>query len=208
VRHEDDFGNGTLDLSNDDSGGATAETPDRPGAGLERLFPLVYDELRLVAHRHLGRGPATLTTTELVHEVYLKLLEGRAVAWQDRVHFFALASRAMRFILVDRARTRSAAKRGGPGGPVTLTDGAAVGEDRSADLVAIDEALDRLAGHSPRLAELVQYRFFGGMSYEEIAEVTGLSVPTAKRDWARARTWLLRFMDDGQAQAPAARPSS
>lgn len=175
--------------------------PARSAAELELLFPVVYDELRRVAHRSLGRqGPSTLGTTELVHEVYLKLLEGQAVGWDHRAHFFALASRAMRFILVDRARARSAAKRGGRGSPVTL-DEAVAGADRSEDLLAIDEALERLAGHSDRLARLVQYRFFGGMAYEEIAEVTGLSVPTVKRDWARARTWLHRFMDEAAPPA-------
>lgn len=167
-------------------------------SALDELFPIVYDELRQVAHRHLARGGAgaTVTTTELVHEAYLKLVDGNAATWQDRAHFFALASRAMRFVLVDRARARSAAKRGGRRAPITLDDQVAAPEDRSDDLLAIDQALDRLAAESERLGQLVEYRFFGGMSYEEIAEVTGMSVPTAKRDWARARAWLSRFMQD------------
>jgi RNA polymerase sigma factor (TIGR02999 family) len=160
------------------------------------LFPLVYDELRKVA-RHQLRGDrhATLTTTELVHDVYLRLIDSQRISWQDRPHFLALASRAMHFILVDRARARSAAKRGGHEQAVTWTDRIAVSGGGSDDVLAIDEALGRLAAHSERLGRLVQYRFFGGMSYEEIAAVTGLSVPTVKRDWARARTWLVRFMD-------------
>jgi len=183
-----------------------AATPPTGDAELERFFPLVYDELRTVAHRQLGRqGPATLSTTDLVHELYVKLLEGQRVGWVDRPHFFALASRAMRFIVVDRARARSAAKRGGPGVAVTLPEGGVAAEDRAEEVVALDEALERLAAHSERLAQLVQYRFFGGMSYEEIAEVTGLSVPTTKRDWARARTWLHRFMEEFPGAAAPAR---
>lgn len=165
---------------------------------LEQLFPVVYEELSALARRHRHRqGESTLSTTEVVHEVFLRLVEGERVGWQDRAHFFALASRAMRFILVDRARARSALKRGGPTAVITLVDGDEGVADRSDDLLAIDEALERLAAHDSRLATLVQYRFFGGMSYAEIGEVTGVSVPTAKRDWARARTWLHRFMADG-----------
>lgn len=171
---------------------------------LDRLFPIVYDELRQVAHRHLARGGvgATITTTELVHETYLKLVDGSAATWQDRAHFFALASRAMRFVLVDRARARSARKRGGRQAEITLDDQHAATADRAEDLLAIDQALERLGRESTRLANLVQYRFYGGMSYEEIAEVTGRSVPTVKRDWARARTWLYRFMQTPDGSAP------
>ncbi|HUG27425.1 MAG TPA: ECF-type sigma factor [Gemmatimonadales bacterium] len=168
------------------------------GSPLEQLFPLVYEELRALARRHRRRqGETTLSTTDVVHEVFLRLVEGERVGWHDRAHFFALASRAMRFILVDRARARSASKRGGGMAVITLVDGDAAIADRSNDLLAIDEALERLEARSSRLALLVQYRFFGGMSYPEIAEVTGVSVPTTKRDWARARTWLYRFMAEG-----------
>ncbi|MFN2315040.1 MAG: ECF-type sigma factor [Gemmatimonadales bacterium] len=170
---------------------------------LEALFPVVYQELLALARRHLNRqGPSTLTTTEVVHEVFLRLAEGERVGWQDRAHFFALASRAMRFILVDRARARAALKRGSGMPVITLVDGDAPLIDRSEELLAIAEALERLAAHDTRLATLVQYRFFGGMSYAEISEVTGVSVPTAKRDWARARSWLYRFMAEGAGPAP------
>lgn len=167
---------------------------------VDRLFPLVYDELRRIAHLHLARrSPGnTLTTTALVHETYLKLVDGRAATWQDRAHFFALASRAMRFVLVDHARSRTAQKRGGVARVVTLEEGDVASEDRSDELLSIDQALDHLARASDRLAQLVQYRFFGGMSYEEIAEVTGVSVPTVKRDWARARAWLFSYMQEGE----------
>jgi RNA polymerase sigma factor (TIGR02999 family) len=165
-------------------------------AALDALFPIVYAELRGIAHKHRARQRAsdTITTTALVHEAYLKLVDGQSASWQDRAHFFALASRAMRFVLVDHARASSAQKRGAGARDVSLDEALIPAEDRSEDLVAIDEALTRLQQHSERLADLVQYRFFGGMSYEEIAEVTGLSVPTVKRDWARARTWLYQFM--------------
>jgi RNA polymerase sigma factor (TIGR02999 family) len=179
------------------AGGADGVSP------LEQLFPVVYEELQGLARRHRQRqGETTLSTTEVVHEVFLKLVQGQHVGWNDRAHFFALASRAMRFILVDRARARSAIKRGAGGVVVTLVDEEAEAADRSGDLIAIEEALGRLAARDGRLARLVEYRFFGGMSYAEIAEVTGLSVPTAKRDWARARSWLYRFMEEGAEPAP------
>lgn len=171
---------------------------------VDQLFPLVYEELKRIAHRHLARqfGGQTLTTTALVHETYLRLVDAAGATWQDRAHFFALASRAMRFVLVDHARARTAEKRGGARREVTLEDRHLVQDDRVEELLAIDQALERLAADSPRLGQLVQYRFFGGMSHEEIAEVSGLSVPTIKRDWARARAWLYRYMQEEDGAAP------
>mgnify|MGYP001611343815 CR=1 FL=1 len=165
------------------------------------LYPIVYDELRRLAHSHRTRhGPSdTLNTTAIVHEAYLRLAEGDAVRWNDRSHFLALASRAMRFVLVDHARAQSAEKRGGGVRDISLDEAVLPPEDRSDDLLAIDEALTRLEGHDTRLAQLVQLRFFGGLSYEEVAAVTSLSVPTVKRDWVRARTWLYRFITEGAA---------
>jgi RNA polymerase sigma factor (TIGR02999 family) len=165
---------------------------------LDALFPVVYDELRGVAHRHIARQGQgqTLTTTALVHEAYLKLVDSSRVSWADRAHFFAIASRAMRFVLVDHARARVAEKRGGEQRDVSLSEGQVASGDRPEELLEINEALDALALKSERLSQLVHYRFFGGMGYEEIAEVTGLSVPTVKRDWARARAWLYSFMRD------------
>lgn len=161
----------------------------------DRLFVQVYDELRRIAHARLREArPETLSTTGLVHELYLRLVDQSRVSWSDRAHFLALASRAMRCILVDHARASSAEKRGGGRAPVTLTDSASVGTEAGADLLALDEALEKLTSRSERLGKLVEYRFFGGLSYEEIAEVTSLSVPTVKRDWSRARTWLHRWM--------------
>ena len=152
-------------------------------------FGAVYDELRHLAHRLLRRhGPGeTLNTTALVHEAYLKL-DGRAAA--DRAHFFALAARAMRFILVDHARAHHAAKRGGRG--VTFGPAHDVADLRADEVLALDEALTRLAAEHVRLAAAVELRFFGGLTYEEVAEAQGVSVRTAKRDWALARAWLHR----------------
>lgn len=171
---------------------------------VDALFPIIYEELRGIAHRHLARraGMATLSTTELVHETYLKLMDGANVEWRDQAHFAAIASRAMRFLLVDRARARSARKRGGPARPVTLDDEHAATSTGADDLLAIDDALERLAAVDSRLGHLVEYRFYAGMNYEEIAEVTGRSVPTAKRDWVRARAWLYRFMGDDPESVP------
>ncbi len=166
---------------------------------IDALYPMVYDELRKLAHQHRQRQAPTetLSTTALVHEAYLRLSDGAGTRWHDRAHFFALASRAMRFVLVDHARARSAEKRGGGAREISLDESALPHEDRSDHLLAIDEALTRLEQHDARLGQLVQLRFFGGLSYEEVAEVVQLSVPTVKRDWARARAWLHRFISEG-----------
>jgi RNA polymerase sigma factor (TIGR02999 family) len=176
------------------------DTPPATPSALDELFPRVYDELRQLAHRQLGRvGEAgTVNTTGLVHEAYLKLSRGQEPEWHDRSHFFALAARAMRFILVDRARERLAAKRDG-GQPLTLDEARAGAVDAPEQLLAIHEAVERLEQVSPRLAEVVHLRFFAGFGHEEVAELMGVSVPTVKRDWARARTWLHRFMTEGSA---------
>lgn len=160
------------------------------------LYAHVYDDLRLAAHQRLGRyrSGQTLNTTALVHEAYLRLVDQSQMRWQDRAHFLALASRAMRFILIDHVRSRTAQKRGGADEDVPLEAVQVAVEDQAADLLALNEALEQLAAHSSRLAQLVEYRFFGGLTYEEIASVTQMSVPTVKRDWARARAWLFRAM--------------
>ena len=172
-------------------------------AALDRLMPLVYDELRRIARlRRAGDGGATLDTTGLVHDAYLRLIDGTRVAWRDRAHFFAVASRAMRFVVVDHARARQAQKRGGAADPLPLDRVQVAAEARAAELVALDDALDRLAAHDARLAEVVELRFFGGLTHDEVAEVTGRSVPTIKRDWARARGWLHRFMQGASPGGP------
>lgn len=153
-------------------------------------FDAVYDELRRLAAAMLRRHTPgdTLNTTALVHEAYLKLGDGSGAA--DRAHFFALAARAMRFILVDHARARHAAKRGGH--RVTLGPAHDVADLRADEVLALDEALSRLAAERERLAETVELRFFGGLTHDEVAEARGVSVRTAKRDWELARAWLHR----------------
>jgi RNA polymerase sigma factor (TIGR02999 family) len=165
-------------------------------AALNDLFGHVYEALREIAHQRLSRyrPGETLQTTALVHEAYLKLVDQTQVELQDRAHFLALSSRVMRTVLIDYARARSAGKRGG-GVPALPLDAVQVAaDDRAADLLALDEALDRLAAYDERLSQIVEYRFFGGLTFDEIAVASGRSVPTAKRDWKRARIWLHRVM--------------
>ncbi|HXE56651.1 MAG TPA: ECF-type sigma factor [Gemmatimonadales bacterium] len=161
---------------------------------LDRILPLLYGELRELAGRVLARerAPVTLLPTDLVHEAYLKL-GGSRLAARDRAHFLAIAARAMRQVLVDRARRRLAAKRGGDAVPVTLSDAEAqvelaLGPD---ELVALDDAL---AGLEPRQRQLVECRFFGGMEEAEVAEALGVSVRTVRREWVKARAWLYRAL--------------
>ncbi len=159
---------------------------------IDRLFPLVYDELRRIAHRALQRERSdhTLGTTGVVHEAYLKLVDQTRVGWRDRAHFFAVAALAMRRILVDYARRHRRAKRGGGARPVTLDEGVVSLDERAENLVALDEALTRLSALNPRLSRIVECRFFGGLTEEEIAEALGVTTRTVKRDWAKARGWL------------------
>ena len=159
---------------------------------LDGLTSLLYDELREIAHRHRARDShdATLATTALVHEAYLKLVDQSRAQWTDRAHFLALAAVAMRHILTDRARARLAAKRGGARDVVTFDDETVASEDRPGALLQIHEALDRLAGLDARIASVVEYRFFGGLTHEEIAAALGITVRTVERDWAKARVLL------------------
>lgn len=172
------------------------ESRDGNDEALDVLYPLVYDELRQIAHHRLlkYRPGDTLNTTALVHEAFLKLVNQSGLSPKDRSHFFALASRAMRFIMVDYARSKSAEKRGGDGMAVPLSQVQIGVESKAHEMLSLDQALETLTLHSERLGKLVEYKFFGGLTHEEIAEVTGLSVPTIKRDWRRARTWLYRLM--------------
>jgi RNA polymerase sigma factor (TIGR02999 family) len=159
---------------------------------MDRLFPLVYGELRRIAHRQLqGERPGhTLGTTGLVHETYLKLVDQNRVEWRDRGHFFALAARAMRRILVDYARRYRALRRGGGVRPLALHDDDAATDERSDTLIALDEALERLSEMNPRLSQVVECRYFGGFTEEETAEALGMTTRTVQRDWAKARGWL------------------
>ena len=159
---------------------------------VDYLFPLVYDELRRIAHIHLSgeRSDHTLSTTALVHEAYLRLVDQSRTGWQDRAHFCAVASRAMRRILIDYARRRTTQKRGGSQHRISLDDTELAVDEKAAVLVALDEALDRLSGFDERCANVVEMRFFGGLEEREIAEVKGVSVRTVRRDWVKARAWL------------------
>jgi len=159
---------------------------------LDRILPLVYEELRAIAHRRLAAREAgsTLVTTGLVHEAYLKLVDQSSAQWRDRAHFLALASVAMRHVLLDRAKARARVKRGGVRQRITLDDAIGSVEDQAESLLEIDDALDRLARIEPRLARVVECRFYGGLSEEEIAEALGVTVRTVERDWAKARMLL------------------
>jgi RNA polymerase sigma factor (TIGR02999 family) len=161
-------------------------------AALAHVFPLVYDELRQLAHRQLQRESSghTLSTTALVHEAYIRLIDQTRVQWNGRAHFMAIAATAMRRILVDRARSHRALKRGGPLRRVPLESLDLAAEDRADVLLALNDALDRLQQLNERQARVVECRFFGGMTEEETAEALGIGLRTAKRDWAKARSWL------------------
>jgi RNA polymerase sigma factor (TIGR02999 family) len=159
-----------------------------------RLMAAVYADLRRVARRRLGaeRADHSLAPTALVHEAYLRLVGLRRVRWQNRSHFYAIAARVMRRILVDHARSHAAAKRGDAGLRVPLGEHLGATMPRDVQLLDLDAALDRLAAIDPRLGDLVVLRYFGGLTVEEAAEVLGLSPATVKRDWMRARAWLFR----------------
>jgi RNA polymerase sigma factor (TIGR02999 family) len=159
-----------------------------------RLMAVVYDDLRRVARRRLRaeRADHSLAPTALVHETYMRLVDLRRVHWQNRAHFFAIAARVMRQILVDHARAHVAAKRGGAGCRVLLAEHVATTMPRDIHLLDLDAALGKLAAINARLANLVELRFFGGLTVEEAAEVLGLSPATVKRDWTRARACLFR----------------
>ena len=161
----------------------------------DRLVPELYDELRRIAHRQLARGgPGTLNTTALVHEAYLKLADGSGPSRVDRGHFLALAAVTMRHILLDRAKARVAVKRGGGRRQITLEDDLVSPDDQALALLQLEEALNRLATLSPRLARVVEFRFFGGLSNEEIATALGVTPRTVERDWAKARMLLRRAL--------------
>jgi RNA polymerase sigma factor (TIGR02999 family) len=161
---------------------------------LDELTPLVYEELRHRAARYLRRERPnhTLQTTALIHEAYLRLVDAKDVQWQGRAHFFAIAANLMRRILVEHARRRNADKRGGSFIRVPLDEAVAVAKEVDVDLLAIDEALDRLAAIDPQQARVIELRFFSGLSVEETAEALGVSPKTVKRDWSMARAWLRR----------------
>jgi RNA polymerase sigma factor (TIGR02999 family) len=166
---------------------------------LDELLPMVYSELRRIAELRMRRERKdhTLNATALVHEAYLKLMDQGDVSWQNRAHFFAISSRLMRQILIDYARKHNAEKRGG-GTPDTLLDGKEIPiGDRADELIALDEALERLAAFDERMARVVEYRFFGGLTIDETSAVLDVSPMTVKRDWRKAKAWLYRELKAG-----------
>ena len=169
-------------------------------AALDKLMPLVYDELHRMAKRYMGRQQIgrTLQTTALIHEAYLRLIGQPAKRWQNRSHFFAVSAQAMRHVLVDYARSRHYAKRGGGAPAVSLDEAAFVSNERAAELLALDEALTELAELHRRQSRVVELRFFGGLSVEETAEVLKVSPDTVLRDGRMAKAWLHRALSRGK----------
>jgi RNA polymerase sigma factor (TIGR02999 family) len=171
---------------------------------VEKLLPLVHGELRRIAKRHMAgeRPDHVLQATALVNEVYLRLIDIRRVQWQDRAHFFAMAARLMRRVLVDFARARDNQKRGGALHRVTFDQNLPVASDSPEDLIAIDDALRALAEQYERKAQVVELRFFGGLSVEETAEVLKISQETVMRDWKFAKNWLMRELSRNATGRP------
>jgi len=183
------------DESNVSHDGAVAPRPRAPSHrrdSLDALMPEAYEELRIIARHQLVRRErgGTLSTTGLVHEAYLKLAEQSRKAWRDRGHFFALASVVMRHVLVDRAKARGALKREGKLERISLDSNELAADDQAEALLLLNDAIDRLADVEPRLAQVVDCRFFGGLTDEEIAEALGVTVRTVQRDWVKARMLL------------------
>jgi RNA polymerase sigma factor (TIGR02999 family) len=168
-------------------------------AALDQLVPIIYQELHRQAQRYLRReSPGhTLQTTALVHEAYLRLVDQREARWQNRAQFFGVAAQLMRRILVDHARRHQAAKRGGSAIQVPFEEGAVAAAESEVDLVALDDALTRLAALDPQQARVVELRYFTGLGIEETAEALGVSPATVKREWAMARAWLKRELGEG-----------
>jgi RNA polymerase sigma factor (TIGR02999 family) len=169
-------------------------------AALDKLLPLVNAELRQLARRYMRReSPGhTLQTSALVNEAYLRLIDQKQVQWQNRAHFFGIAAQLMRRILIDHARSHHYAKRGGGAIKVSLDEAAAVTEARAAELLAVDEALEKLTAMDARKGRIVELRFFGGLTEEETAEVMDISTPTVQREWRAAKAWLRRMLTEGK----------
>lgn len=170
-------------------------------AAMDELFPVIYDQLHGIAHRILSseRSDHTLSTTALVHEAYFKLVDQRRVNWQDRAHFCAIAAQAMRRILVDYARRRKARKRGGAAVHLSLDENTVAIDQQAGLLVSLDAALNRLQDLNRRLAQVVDLRFFGGLTEEEMSEVLDISARTVRRDWVKARAWLYKELNPDEA---------
>lgn len=177
--------------------GAHATLESHSRTTLDQLMPVLYGELRDAAKKQLARGPEadTLSATGLVHEAYLKIARQNSLSWRDREHFMALAALAMRHVLVDRAKARLRRKREGSARPVTLDDHLVADARQPEMLLQINDALERLAAEAPRLARIVEYRFFGGFSEPEIADALGVTVRTVQREWVKARALLRRALE-------------
>jgi RNA polymerase sigma factor (TIGR02999 family) len=169
-------------------------------AALDKLMPLIYAELRQLARHYMKseRSGHTLQTTALVNEAYLRLINRKQVHWQNRSHFFAIAAQLMRSILVDHARSHAYAKRGGGARKIALDDAMVVSQQRATEVVALDDALKRLAEIDPQQSRIVELRFFGGLTIEETAEVLRLSPATIKREWGTAKAWLYHELNKNE----------
>lgn len=189
-----------MERKRDAVGSQAAPTNSDPAAA-ESLFPLLYDELRRIAHRQLAveRPGHTLSTTALVHEAYVKLADQTRAQFESRAHFLAVAAQAMRRILVTHARKVRAEKRGGTWHRLDFDQVDIPVEERAEALVVLDSALDRLSALNPRLSQVVECRFFGGMTEEETAFALGVTERTVRRDWVKAKGWLLTDLDRGDA---------
>ena len=183
-------------LAVDNLTGLLVEWRDGDKAALDRLMPLVYEELRRIAHRYVRheRDGHTLQTSALVNEAYLRFAGQRNVDWQNRAHFFAVTAQVMRHIMIDHARRRRYAKHGGEVRQVSIEDAAEMSWQRAGELIALEEALDELARFDRRKSQVVELRYFGGLSLEETAEVLEISLMTVRRDWRAAKAWLYRRM--------------
>ena len=186
----------------DDLTGLLIEWREGDRAALDRLTPLVYDEIRRIAHRYVQREREghTLQTTALINEAYLRLAGSKNIDWQNRAHFFAVTAQVMRHILIDHARRRRYLRHGGEAEHVPFdlatTEAVQMSQPRATELVALDEALSELAKLDPRKSQVVELRYFGGLTLEEAAEVLEVSVMTVRRDWRAAKAWLFRTMND------------
>lgn len=170
-------------------------------AALDEIMPLVYDELRRIAKNYLRRENVghTLQTTALVHEAFIRLTAQQEVSWQNRAHFFAIAAKMMRRILVNHAETKHAEKRGGAHAQkIELDEALAFCNESNLDLLALDEALKKLSKFDEQLCQIVELKFFGGLTNQEVAEVLPISLATVKREWSTAKTWLLRELSEPQ----------
>ena len=171
-------------------------------SAFDRLVPLIYRELRVLARRYMRRERAdhTLQPTALVNEAYLRLIDVNRIQWQNRAHFLAVASQTMRRILVEFARQRHRLKRGGDVVAVTIDDAREIAQEKGADVVALDDALSQLATFDQRMSQVVELRFFGGLSVQETADVLNVSPETVMRDWKTAKAWLLRELSRSRSE--------